>query len=702
MDIVRALLWIGGSSALLIVLFLWMSRLLRTRPLGVRAAASVVAAISLQYLIALGLLIVGAFGSLAAFLLGLSGIAVLVHSWRSGWARERLSADLSDVSREVSPLLDDRRIVIAAGVLGLLVLTYVIRGLLIPPIDWDYLTYHGTRAALWLTEGTLESNYDAVGFWQNYKAFPVAADAPTAWAMTINHNDQLVPFVWTIVWGGCGWASYTLSRLLGAKRIHALLFAVSVVMIPGCFQHMSSGYVDNLVLLATLSGLICLLDGERSGAFWSLSMGLMGFAVAVGIKLTAALTAIAAGIIWLSLIYRNRDQVTIPRLAATTIAVVATSSTWAIILWVTYDNPVYPFSIDSLGWKSSAVLQGRQEVDGFTNRSLTPAEGLVSLFWQGFFSDPRFHNGLGLGSLVLFLGGLFAMLGSRAKASPALAFITLTALGWFAWFLMHRMGFPALDHGRYLLMTPALLGLWLSLRSERWVSWLLGFGLLGQLVHLYPWRWSDIETVPVTICVVIFIVVSSLGFWVKSDRRRSLAASIGAGFFVAVFVALSLRPLYRWDYYEAAARNEVIRSGPIVYASTSHAWTIWRDLGPAQPKTVAVSAGPARLPTHWLVYPLLGERFQHSIVHVRSNLHNAPTPIDAEIFERERVRWWSDLGELEVDYLVLYPPMPPEAVWADSMQESFVPVQVGTRRQSVMFEVNRFAPASSSVGPEPQ
>lgn len=633
-------------------------------PASVRFAVGLIGLLVVQYLLGLSLIAAGLFGGILTWLLACCAMAALGILLRPGRHRQQLAADGAALRKALQSTSCAR--LAALGLPLLLVWLQAARGAVTPPLDWDFLTYHGPRAAFWLQESKIWPSYDAVGYWQYYRAFPPAGDLITAWAMSASHDDLLVAPTWTGIWMGLGLTSYAVARALGGGRWESVLAGIAVALLPAAFQHMSSGYVDNAVALCAIAGTACLAEAERRRSAELASIGLAGFAAAAAMKQTSLpFLGIALGL-GLRQLLVSRRELRAWLVAGASLVALVTALLWYAMLALREGNPLYPFPVEVFGFS----LPGAREAipAGVGRPRLDFLDAGKSLFYMGFFGKPWLHNNFGLGGLVLMVAAFCTLLLRRRPTGLVAPALLVGGLGLLTWVMASRIGEPGLDEARYMITVAALAASVVAASALARARHVLAAAIGVNLVYALPWRWAEVDIIPMG---AIAIVGLAVGAGALLTRRKSLA--LGLGMLASIGCAAELRALLRWDYYRAAAEGQIMASGPIAFCPSSHAHRIWRELAVAPSLTIDVSAGNHPLMTNWFIYPLLGNRLQHRLVHVRTGLHFPKQQADASEAELDVAAssWADGLQRAGAQAVVLYKPYPIEAQLARRVSASF-------------------------------
>ena len=128
----------------------------------------------------------------------------------------------------------------------------LVRGLVLPPLGWDWLTYHGLRSAHFVQESSWTFG-PAPGPWSKYRHFLAGAEVLDAWAMLPFHSDLLVNVCTWVQWLALGISAAALSEVLGLGLRKAVIAGVAVLFVPTALALALSGYVDNALSTAWFS-----------------------------------------------------------------------------------------------------------------------------------------------------------------------------------------------------------------------------------------------------------------------------------------------------------------------------------------------------------------------------------------------------------------------------------------------------------------
>lgn len=234
----------------------------------------------------------------------------------------------------------------AALPVAAIALTRLIKGMVSPPLAWDAMTVHLTKAAFWIQSGSLALP-DFPDAWTYYRWFPAGGEILFAWVMLPFRGDLLLgPFgflIWLAIW----MAGARLARLLGAPSRNAWLAGGALAALPTVLVFMTANYVDNLVvlfaLLAITHALLFFRDPElRNGV---LSLAALGLAIAT--KTSSVLLAVPVVAAIAAAAWRHRTRLgraALPAFAAA-LSLPCVGYLWT---WIETGSPFYPIKTPGL------------------------------------------------------------------------------------------------------------------------------------------------------------------------------------------------------------------------------------------------------------------------------------------------------------------------------------------------------------------
>ena len=218
----------------------------------------------------------------------------------------------------------------------------LVRGLVLPPLGWDWLTYHGLRSAHFVQESSWTFG-PAPGPWSKYRHFLAGAEVLDAWAMLPFHSDLLVNVCTWVQWLALGISAAALSEALGLGLRKAVIAGIAVLFVPTALALALSGYVENALSTSLVLAIAFAILFARTARP---SYALLTFAasgLAIGIKLHGGLPAGVAGLtVLMGVLFSQRHRRNaLLVLPAGLLAVLLPPLPW---LWIAYRDTGYPLS----------------------------------------------------------------------------------------------------------------------------------------------------------------------------------------------------------------------------------------------------------------------------------------------------------------------------------------------------------------------
>jgi hypothetical protein len=580
-------------------------------------------------------------------------------------ARERARLLVEDVRAGATALVHSPPL-IAASALGFLL---ACRGLWLPELAWDGLTYHLTYPATWLQSGGF-GRFEAGGVWEQYESFPKAGEALFFLAMLPFHADSFVHWINPPLWLGIAVAVRAAALRLGVARLGADVSAAVVIGCPALSAYVTPAYVEVPMTFALCVALAAALRAsivEDSGALTPMWLGL---GLAAAIKLTA-LAYLPLGL----LVTLFAMQALTPRRCAQAtgwglLLAAAVALPWYVHNLVQCGNPLYP-----------AGLPGAS--DG-------PAAGTLANLWAvressvlsqaavgdvlDHLAQPPWRVRYPLGPGWLFLGALpicgvlslWVWRSRRIKAPAllaALAFALTVVYAISPWNGVFREA-----NTRFL--APALVAAVLScaassLRLQAWVGRALAvLGCSIVLLALGSARFvrDGIGSVSAAFAVLLCGAFALALLRTALERKRRwhwiAITALGAGFACAgLLQAVRDRDAHR---HRAYADEVDLHPG-------ARSPELWRFVDSLPASRIAFSVGDVNATEGWFFYPLFGSRLQHSVRYVDIEAHDEVACVRRGLIrdQPDEKAWRRRLVANRFDYLAIAG-RPLELAWADS------------------------------------
>jgi 4-amino-4-deoxy-L-arabinose transferase-like glycosyltransferase len=132
-----------------------------------------------------------------------------------------------------------------------------------PCIGFDYSSYHGLKAALWVVQG-LHYHFDSPSGWTIYKSFPGGGSIALSWAMLLFHSDRLSSIVSFASWPFFVLAAYSLARELQVPSRWAWLLAWFCGTLPNVLYLSGDGNIDIPMHALLMTAFVLVLRGIRT------------------------------------------------------------------------------------------------------------------------------------------------------------------------------------------------------------------------------------------------------------------------------------------------------------------------------------------------------------------------------------------------------------------------------------------------------
>jgi hypothetical protein len=553
----------------------------------------------------------------------------------------------------------------------------VLRTLIVPPLGWDTLTYHGVRAALWVQSGRYTFD-PAPGPWTVYRHFFAGSEVLAAWAILPLHGDLFAGLVSAVQWLGVGLAGYAAARELGLRDPYASTAAGVGLFIPTLQLLVGSGYVEPALYAALLGSVALALRFLRQprGAVACLALAAGG--LAVGIKLTAALPALAIGALvalW-GLLARRPGAPRLPMwIGLGGFAALAPVLPW---VWHCYRETGYlvTMPVQVLGVRlgeSDPALAWFLERPGLAPYTWEAEESAL----EAVFAPPgTATEALGLFSLLPL--ALFPLgLAIRARRHPLQALLLLGAfLAMLAFYYLPAVSVPRLlwsTNASRFLIGVVLLALPVSfLWCPAWPRAgqlyrrlvLLCSGFYAWFFAHFLWSAAELQDAPV---VLLALVAAGLLAWRLARRSRALALAFAVGFLIAGGVLL--------EAHRIATRYVTARESNQLHWQPKY----WVDAAqllddPAQPHVIALTSGPEQNYDHWFSLYFLGRELQNRLTYLPVSRDGSILPFGSTgELERQadRESWLRRLRRRRVTEVMTFRPLSVEKGWMDGMPERF-------------------------------
>jgi hypothetical protein len=617
------------------------------------------------FMLPVALAAVVAVGGLAGARAGRAGL-------ESIWRHDRAAA------RRLWRRLGRSRWRTAVAVVALLGAGAVIRALILPPLGWDTLTYHGMKAAFWVQKGRVVG-LDGPGVWALTQGLFGGGEVFSAWAMLPFSGDLFASLADAAEWIAVGVAALALAREVGVREPFGTLAAGALMAVPTVRLEVASGYVE-LALVATFVGAsACAVRFIRRREPGALLLCGAGFGVACSCKATLLLTgAVALAGLGLAALTRPRA---LGSYAGALLAFTVVVAPWLVDNTVRTGYPLSPYPVTvagiTLGETNPTVAwdMDRPELHPFDLDA--EATALRALFRDGI-TDAR--EGLGLPTaipLVVFIVAGLAQL-ARARGRERAIWGLLVALVAAVLYSVYNRDF-------------AFVRLAWPYSTARYVLPALGVAIPASMIWCR--RWPGLARIyRATLLAWACFTLGRLLVWGAGDAELDLAyvlGKIGIGVALVAFAAGRVRPLVRrWAIAAAILAGFTV----LVYAKEARRWDLvagstvlhWMPKSwlagarmlddPHAPRRIAVTAGPKQQIGSWFFFYFFGRRLQNELEYVPVTTDGAIVEYGAKDVLRplaDREAWLARLDERKIDVVAALDPKYVELEWMEALPTRF-------------------------------
>jgi hypothetical protein len=593
---------------------------------------------------------IGQFGLPAALVLA-TGAALATLKWSPPDVRGVSASARSAAGAE--PWL-------AAGI-GVVWVFLAARGLALPPLGWDALTYHLVHAGRWVQAGGFAPEAAPDG-WSYYEYFPYVGEIPWAWAMLPWHGDPAVGLVSVGIAAASAGAAATVARELGADTRAAAGCGLATATIPALVRSAEVAYVDGTLLLAWACALVFVIRTLRAPSAANALLAGAGLGLCAGIKLSAmplvavgmaaGLAGIAAG--------GGSPGVLAARITALT-GPLAIGAPAYVRGWVEKGSPFWPTPV-SLGFLVFAGDPNLTEIQGRKGPTLG------ELAWEQLFALTRPESQhLNVGPMPLLLAipaaiGGYRLLADRSTRAAGAAVIAASAAFLAMCLAPSARAYMAwAGSGRFLLpgvLGIVLLGIPVLPRPARIGVIAISLAFALPRPHGYD-AWLALQVAAVLVGLAGLLAIERRPFVIGAAAWAGLAA-IGA-----------LHDAHRWEAYERAdAKRPLFVRSPL--SADLLCPSLWEALDADGPHRVALSSG--HYGQNWYRYPVMGARLGNTVVYVPPTPDGAVPARDWDGGDIDGDAWIARLRAAGVDRVLLASPPAVEKAVADAHPEVFTPL----------------------------
>lgn len=545
------------------------------------------------------------------------------------------------------------------GVLLAIVVLVCARGLVRPPLEWDSLTYHLTRPAHWVREGSL-AHVPLPDAMDNYNHFPWNGEVLFATVLLASHDDTFVglanlPFL-ALLFA----AVLAIGKELGARPRDRRLLALVVATAPVLLGQAHTAHVELQIAAEIAAGTLFVVRAVRRRTALDLAFAGAALGLAVGTKLTALVPAAFLALVPFVTLVRTRSLW--PAGGAAVLALAALAGPRYLLNLAETGNPLYPIALRVPGF----ALRGSP----FDERAQAAPPAVAGTDLDAWASLLPWHSGnanaAGFGPqlvVLLPLALLFVLRPRRAgERWIALAILVTGLVPLLGYFTSQvetavrlRRGFAG-DTPRYL---AALLPLFAAgalggagVLASRGALWALrGILLLLLVGNLVTQELAFLRPLVELGCGAVAVLV--LATLARGKPFLTVAALLAGG--VSSWPLRELREAVRIPYWEW--------QGARVAGSLPPMTSAWKLCDGPTPRTIGYAVGRTAGSGFWFAYPLFGSRLQNRVTFVVPDRVGAYDPrTDAgKLGDRaDHTAWRANLRSERIDLLVLQYPLGPE------------------------------------------
>jgi hypothetical protein len=586
--------------------------------------------------------------------------------------------------RAVLALFRRSRYGLVNGVFAGFAAIVLLRTLIIPPLCWDTLTYHGTRGALWLQTGQFTFDVGP-GPFDLYRHFFSGSEVLTAWALVPFHSDLLANLATGVQWLWVGIASWAFARALGLREPYAATSAGVTLFVPTLWLEVGSGYVEPALNAALLTGGALALAYLRGPSVGSALAAAASLGVAAGTKVPAVPPAAVLFVV-LTLSILIRGSVSPLRrfgwVAGAALVAVLPASPWPLYAWYETGAPLSPMPIRILGvtlGKVSHALAWYQE-----RPHVRPFEWDVEKRALQQLLSPlnTYNESLGALAIIPMLAVPLGLLW-MARRRPIQALIATACMAPLVLFhFSASLSVPrimwAVSVSRYVITLLAFaipVGLFAASPARGGSEGLFGT-TYRRVLLIYPlfyagfflrWGWGYWELLETAGTALLLAVLgSAASFAFRRGARVGTAVALAA-----VLLACSVLQARR-----DATRHLAFQYDFALHPFSNHWASAVKQVDePRGAHRIAVTGGPSQDAHDWFIYPFMGARFQNTIHYVPPTRDGRVAHFGPQGDFAERVdldAWNVSLDERQITDVLSFLPRSAEQAWMERHPERFV------------------------------
>ena len=621
---------------------------------------------------------------------GLFAVLATLHAFTAPWALAAAVAGLvllrrlaphgvitilaDDARRAIRLLRDargDRLLTMTLLALAFLTVLLTVRVVGLPVLGWDWMTYHGVKAGMWV-QAAGWAPLDAPGGWEYYRTFFGGGEVFHAWAMVFLHSNLFAGVPDVVAWLFLGLAVFCLARWCGLQPRLALAVGAAFAAAPEFTRMAGSGYVDTGGTALLLAGLLFLLRYQKTGRTLDsvLSAAALGVAGSVKVNLLFA----GMPLVFMALVLAAK------RKSMLQFALVSLWYALPIVPWllVNYRSTGYPLGCVPLRIGPFAFGSPPPNLAWFLDRpNLSPYELATEV---RVLAGALLRFGPCLFLPLLALPGIF--IAARQRRGPpfgvALLCGTVAALYYAPSFSVMRVAWPEIG-GRFLapvVILIAVTGLSAWPAHRRGAAVVLAAcavsALFGLLTHLGA-RLLDGHPVEVAMtglsCILCLLLITTARF-AGNSRRRHQRFAVGLS---VVILAGGLAAADGWkraSWGRAHAECTTLVDFPRYWVGAMEAL---EDEG--APRRIAFCYGPRQVSHHAFFAPFLGYRLENRLAYVSPQENGAVPTHGADggpPVAWSYARWTAGLQAEGCTHVLSLRPANKELQWMEQHPERFV------------------------------
>lgn len=633
---------------------------------------------------------IGVFTIVAMLVLAALGLAIcrFLGSPFSELA-ERIARDARALKSSYMSCATIERIALLVCVISLTLV--LARTLLLPPLAWDTLTYHGVKAAIWVQTGWYHL-FDAPGGWASYRLLPGGSEVFQAMSLAPFHSDILMGTCDVAYLLSLALTLFALGRSIGLSSGGALIFAAFGSTCPAVWFLVGAGYSDLLVTLTILLAALFLARYIETDSIGHLLFGAAALGLAGGVKYSTYLVLLITLVFIAPMfLYRSGASLRTAGLFLVCMLLVAAPSVPWLLYNVGYTG--YPLSaadikvfgvnlaanLPECQWNSErACVQGayklQSELEALYHavvfpRSLVPVLGLGKEF---------IPPSIGLAHLLPILALPFGAIRlARRNALIAILFgaMAVGVLGFFYLpsFSFVRLGGWSYSNARFLLPAYYIMILvsFPVIPEGKSPFRIVRTLLLVAAVIVVNWEWIEfcfaVEHMYIVGMAALIAITALLAIWsgrfLNSRWRWAPLIVLFLAFMSAVAVS---RDRIR---FEAAKNTYFFHKLPVYWVGAAEKL----DRYPSS-YSIAVTSGPDQNGVNWFMYMFMGSRLQNKLSYQPISADGRIVHFSKDYDQRahgDYEAWRKRLEASKTSHVMSFFPQSIEIGWMRAHPESF-------------------------------